>query len=95
MPAPQHSQKFSSPAAGPIRNPLSGVCVIGPLTIRLIPACSNAGMRFAASSSHGISRSSSGGSRSASNDQSIPSSAHGWAPPVSYGPTISPCCSWR
>ena len=83
MPAPQHIQKFRKPVAGPMRNPPSGVWVMGPLTTRLMPAFANAGMPLAASSSHGIRRSMSGGNSSVSNDQSMPSSAQAWAPSVS------------
>ena len=49
---------------------------MGPLTMRLIPAFSNAGMRFAAHSSEVSRRSMSGGSSSVSKLQSIPSRPH-------------------
>ena len=45
MDAPQHCQKFRSPAAGPSRGLASGVWGIAPQTMRRIPASRQIGIR--------------------------------------------------
>jgi len=45
MPVPVASQKLRTPAAGPTRGLLSGVCEMAPFTTRLMPASAKIGIR--------------------------------------------------
>ena len=74
---PVSSQASSSPKAGPTSGFASGVNVIGPCTMVLIPACTSAGTRSIASATMDSTRSSSGGNSSMPNSGGMPSTPHG------------------
>ena len=73
--AAQNIQKFFNPGAGPARKLSSGVWVIGPQIILLIPTSLNCGILSIPLSKYFSILSKSGSKSSISNFQSIPSNA--------------------